>query len=195
MKIIEYPRARRIILEPGDHYAAAQPEILSTLLGSCVACCLYDPVKHIFGMNHFLLATQYPVLDGPVLTSDAGRYGIHAMELLINDLMKLGANRLRLRAKCFGGSDILRISVRTSLPTVGQTNVDFIESFLNSENIPIVSACLGGRQGLNIHFLGHDFSVRVKKIGAAKLSDVEHQEAHFWQKQIKAPEVGHLDTW
>ena len=101
------PLHQRITLRPGDHRATTDATVLSTLLGSCVAACLYDPSARVSGMNHFLLANRRYARSMPLNVTEAGRYGIHAMELLINDMMKLGAQRARLQAKVFGGGAIL----------------------------------------------------------------------------------------
>ncbi|HEY1072308.1 chemotaxis protein CheD, partial [Brevundimonas sp.] len=90
---------RRIHVGQGEHYVTSDPDVvLSTVLGSCVAMCLRDPVAGVGGMNHFLLP------EGAGAGTDAGRrYGAYAMELLINDVLKAGGRRDRLQAKLFGG--------------------------------------------------------------------------------------------
>jgi chemotaxis protein CheD len=92
------------VIHPGDYRVGRGPIVLSTLLGSCVAVCLYDPVRRLIGMNHFLLANRRCCRDVPVLASEAGRYGVHAMELLIDRMLHCGARRRDLKAKAFGGA-------------------------------------------------------------------------------------------
>lgn len=124
----------------GDHRVSSNPEeSLLTILGSCVAACLYDPVRGVGGMNHFLLADG----DG----QEAMRYGAYAMEVLINDLLKLGASRDRLEAKLFGGAKIME-----RLNDIGAENVLFARRFLATEGIPIVGESLGGRRARRIEF-------------------------------------------
>ena len=114
----------------GDHRVSSNPEeSLLTILGSCVAACLYDPVRGVGGMNHFLLADG----DG----QEAMRYGAYAMEVLINDLLKLGASRDRLMER---------------LNDIGAENVLFARRFLATEGIPIVGESLGGRRARRIEF-------------------------------------------
>jgi chemotaxis protein CheD len=100
--------------------------LLTTVLGSCVAACLVDRSIGLSGMNHFMLP------DG----GNAGRYGVFAMELLINEMMKRGARRERLQAKIFGGGQVMR---NYTCMNVGERNVEFVEQFLATERIAIVS--------------------------------------------------------
>ena len=109
MQIGQYQGLPRIIIDPGESYVTKKDEIISTLLGSCVAVCLYDPVNRVIGMNHFLLAQQHSAHNAALLGSEGGRYGIHAMELLINQMLKQGAQRIHLKAKAFGGGDVLKL--------------------------------------------------------------------------------------
>jgi chemotaxis protein CheD len=180
-----FKETRRIIIEPGEYYVSSKPEIISTLLGSCVSACLFDPVNRIFGMNHFLLAYRHHAHNVPVIQSDEGRYGMYAMELLINGMMKQGANRSTLKAKCFGGGNVLRLREdKKNQQTVGDVNVEFIKEFLASERIPIVSSCLGGRHGRNVHFIGTDYSVFIKKIGETQEQLLDKQERQYWKKNL-----------
>jgi chemotaxis protein methyltransferase CheR len=129
----------------GDCFATREPIEVSTVLGSCVAACLFDPVTRIGGMNHFML--PFHTRD----TAVSARYGVHAMELLINEIMKLGGDRRRLLAKVFGGADVLHI--RTPGMSIGRRNVDFIHQFLATERIPIAAKRLGGDSPLRVHFM------------------------------------------
>lgn len=189
MKILPYKGSRRIIIETGEYYASRSNEVISTLLGSCIAACLFDPVNRIFGMNHFLLAYRHHALNPAILETQEGSYGIYAMELLINEMMKLGANRLNLKAKCFGGGNVLTVSEdRENQTSVGETNVAFVKAFLQRENIPLLSASFGGDIGRTVHFVGSDYSVFVKKIDRNRQLLVEKQERRYWKRNIKQME-------
>lgn len=137
------PQERRIHVGQGEHYVTSDPNVvLSTVLGSCVAMCLRDPVAGVGGMNHFLLP------DGAGRGTDAGRrYGAYLMEVLINDVLKAGGRRERLEAKLFGGGRMF-----DSLTDVGTANADFAERFLADENIPVVGASLRGTGGRRVHY-------------------------------------------
>jgi chemotaxis protein CheD len=180
-----FKHTSRIIIDPGEYYVSNTQEVISTLLGSCVAACLYDPINNVIGMNHFLLAYKHHSFNHSPIESDEGRYGIHAMELLINDMMVKGANRSHLKAKCFGGGDVLHLHGELGgRRSVGGANIDFIREFLKGENIPVTGSSLGGNNGRNVHFVGEDFSVYVKKIEQNREQLVQQQERTYWQKTI-----------
>ena len=135
---------RRVHVIQGEYKVINDPNVvLTTILGSCVAACMRDPVVGVGGMNHFLL----PEGDGRGGGGDAVRYGAYAMELLINDLLKKGARRERLEAKIFGGGKLF-----DSLSDVGASNAAFAERFLRDEGIPIVSSSVGGVSARRVEF-------------------------------------------
>lgn len=126
----------------GDFAISAQPAVvLTTVLGSCVAVCLMDRTRGIGGMNHFLLPS------GGSEGGSSMRYGTHAMELLINGLLKQGAERSRLEAKVFGGA-----RMNDNLRDIGASNVAFAKDFLLAESIPILSESLLGSLARRIRF-------------------------------------------
>lgn len=135
---------RRINIIQGEYQVSDDPDsVISTLLGSCVAACMYDPVMRVGGMNHFLLPGE---ADG-VNSAQAERMGVHLMELLINGLLKLGAGRQSLQAKLFGGANIIR-----GLGNIGVSNAAFARDFLNREGIACVGGSLGGEKGRRVQF-------------------------------------------
>lgn len=131
---------------------------ISTILGSCVATCLHDPEAGVGGMNHFLL----PEANGSA--APAASFGINAMELLINDLIKKGADRRRLTAKVFGGARMI-----AGLSDVGAKNAAFVLDFLKREGIPCTGQSLGGTQARRIQFWPDDGRARQKLVGEAVL--------------------------
>ncbi|RKZ99715.1 MAG: chemotaxis protein CheD [Gammaproteobacteria bacterium] len=185
----KFKHTHRIIIDPGEYYVSNKQEVISTLLGSCVAACLYDPVNKVIGMNHFLLAYRHHSFTSPTIQSEEGRYGLNAMELLINDMMAKGAIRRHIKAKCFGGGDVLHLRGEIGgRKSVGGANIDFIREFLQDENIPMVGSALGGNHGRNVHFVGDDYSVFVKTIGKQREKALEQEERVYWQKSIKEHE-------
>lgn len=148
----------RITINIGGLRASRQPLLLDTVLGSCIAACLYDPVAGIGGMNHFML----PVGADPGNPTST-RYGVNAMELLISNLMKLGADRRRFQAKIFGGGHVLKI--RESLDGVPQRNIDFVRRFLEVEQIPVIREDLGGYQPRRILFQTHTGKAFLRYLG------------------------------
>lgn len=131
--------ARIINVPPGGHDLTAQPgEVLSTVLGSCVAACLRDPVLGLGGMNHFLLPGDQET--GTLPAPEDMRFGTAAMEVLINALLRKGAVRSRLEAKVFGGARMLTERTETA---VGSRNAAFVLRFLAREGIPVLAQDLG----------------------------------------------------
>ncbi len=188
----------RVILKPGEYYVSDEPAILSTLLGSCVSACLYDSVRGIIGMNHFLLAHHRYARNISFSITEAGRYGIQAMELLINAMLKCGAQRQSLRAKAFGGGMVLPDSGGDNFACVGAVNTRFIREFLLNDGIPLVMEDLGGEQGRVIHFVhGAGYPVYVRKIRKMQSQKIIHRERKFWQLSIAEHErpVPAADIW
>ncbi len=189
----------RITIDPGESYVTKKNEIISTLLGSCVAACLYDPVNRIIGMNHFLLAQQHGAQNTPLLATEEGRYGIHAMELLINKMLKQGAQRIHLKAKAFGGGDVLNLNNELrGGKSIGASNCEFITTFLSTERIPLIASNIGGNNGRNIFFLATDFSVYVKAIEPAYQQALVKEERQFLKTRSileQSPNTSQADFW
>lgn len=192
----------RVILDPGDYYASSTPVTISTLLGSCVSACLYDPVNKVIGMNHFMLSHQRYSRDIPMAQTEAGRYGVHAMELLINKMLKLGAEKRLFKAKAFGGSTIMGSDSDTSIfNCVGEVNSRFIREFLAFEEIPLLAENLGGKAGRVIHFSYGDFAVYMRLIKSVNKSKcLSMRDRDCWlhaiaeqQKQISG--IHNIELW
>ncbi|OYU69125.1 MAG: chemotaxis protein CheD [Alphaproteobacteria bacterium PA2] len=134
---------KKIHVIQGEHYVTSDPDVvLTTILGSCVAVCLRDVANGIGGMNHFLLP------EGPSDgTGESRRYGAFAMELLINDVLKMGGMRRNLEGKLFGGA---RMS--SGLTDIGAKNAAFAEQFMADEGIDVVSRSLGGFEARRIQY-------------------------------------------
>jgi chemotaxis protein CheD len=134
---------RRVNIVQGEFTVSDDPKaVLTTLLGSCVAACIRDPVSGVGGMNHFLLP------GGDVGSQkESERFGVHLMELLLNGLMRQGAHRDRLEAKVFGGARMM-----SGLSDIGAKNAAFAQRFLAYEGIKIISGDTGGQQGRRIQF-------------------------------------------
>ena len=166
----------------GDYYASREPEIIHTLLGSCVAVCLIDPVQQIGGMNHILLPGK-PDLR---LFDDSARYGINAMELLINKILNLGGKRRLLIAKAFGGGHIMPAISKEN--GVGKRNAKFVIDFLHNERIRIVNQDLGGQESRKIYFHTDTGEVFVKRIHHAcwqKIAREEKKQSFRIQSKLK----------
>lgn len=142
----------------GEYLASKKPIVIHTLLGSCVSACLFDPVSRIGGMNHIFLPGEADF----ECFNDCARFGVNAMELLINDMLKLGARKNNLVAKVFGGS--------STLPSfhvedhIGKKNSEFLVTFLDNESIRIVASNLGGNTGKKIYFSTYTGDVLLKHL-------------------------------
>ena len=135
-------RPVRLTVMQGQARVSGDPRVeLTTVLGSCIACCLFDPTNHVGGMNHFLLAEP-----------KGGRgvdehYGAYLMEVLINEMLAYGANRKAMRAHLYGGANM-----HSGMSRIGSANAAFAVSFLEQEQIPLVRSSLGGMQARRVDF-------------------------------------------
>lgn len=134
--------ARFVTLTQGEFHATRDPVVLSTVLGSCVAVCLHDPESGVGGMNHFLLPD-----GGKSMDARSDRYGVNAMEQLINALLRLGARRGALVAKAFGGANM-----SPRLAPIGDGNARFARQFLATEGINCIAESFGGTNARRVHF-------------------------------------------
>jgi chemotaxis receptor (MCP) glutamine deamidase CheD len=145
-------------LPMGGVLASGKHIKITTLLGSCVAACLYDPVAKVGGMNHILLPGSMQAGDDGLAT----RYGVNAMELLINRIMKLCGQRQNLRAKVFGGAKMLAFP--SSVIDIAALNSEFILEFLKRERIPVEAYSLGGTCALTVWFEPVTAKVQIRRV-------------------------------
>ncbi len=164
-------------LLPSEYYITKRQTALLTVLGSCVAACLHDPHAGIAGMNHFMLPDQGESgRDHPM----AMRYGTHAMDVLVSELIKAGARRERLRAKVFGGAAVL-----PNMPSlnIGDRNSGFVLRYLRAEQIDLYAQDLGGSYARRVCFLPESGKVVVRRLRTAQeLDPIQSQESELLQK-------------
>lgn len=142
----------------GEYEVSRDPHlVLTTVLGSCIACCLFDPVAKIGGMNHFLLASPPSSRDGP--GDDARRYGLYAMELLVNEMIKQGAVRATMRAHLYGGANM-----HSGMRAIGTENARFAEEFLRADGIQLVRSDTGGVQARRLDLQPATGRVRCRAV-------------------------------
>jgi chemotaxis protein CheD len=163
--------SRQVTLYLGGLHVSAKPVIIKTLLGSCVAVCLYDLEAGVGGMNHFMLPRGSA--EGMHGTT---RFGVHAMDCLVTELLKAGATRSRLVAKVFGGARVLDLDARVR---VAEQNIDFIHAYLDCERFPLVSEDVGGTLPRDVRFHTASGKVFVRKVAtrASLLEDELRQAA------------------
>ena len=147
------PDGRTRYIHQGEFAVGSEPEaIISTVLGSCVSICLWDPEARVGGMNHMLL----PEAHHPLQNLSAGAVD---MERMINALVHLGGDRRRLRAKVFGGASMLQ-----GMTDIGRRNAVFAETYLNREGIRCDAVSTGGDLARQIRFWPESGAARQRLV-------------------------------
>lgn len=131
-------------LYPSSLYVSEKHELITTILGSCVAVCLWDPKTEIGGMNHYML----PFWNGKGLASP--KFGNIAIEKLIQKMEQKGAARDTIVAKVFGGAAVL--NTNTNVLNIGNRNIQIAENLLQFNRINITASSMGGENGRKIIF-------------------------------------------
>lgn len=148
---------RRVTILQGDARATSDPrDEFSTVLGSCVAACLFDPLAGVGGMNHFLLAE--PPSANPSAAIDV-HYGVYLMEVLVNEMLARGARKHRLKAHLYGGANVNRTMMK-----IGSINAEFARGFLIREGIALMREDLGGTQARRVDFRPASGQVRCRAV-------------------------------
>ncbi len=181
-----------VVINPGEYYTSTDNEIISTVLGSCIAVCLYDEVNNIAGMNHFMLVGD--LRDERIFMEPSARYGIFAMEVLINDIIKKGGKKENLKAKVFGGGHVLNYKTREG--NVVDNNIRFAVTFLKLEKIPIVNQDVGGYQGRKILFFTDTYKVLVKKLRSTVSKEIQQEikQEQAYVKRLQQEQTAHKDN-
>lgn len=175
---------------PGEYYVTSGDKLIVTVLGSCVAVCLRDKITGIGGMNHFLLPNDGSNETG--LLTESARYGVYAMELLVNHLLKMGVSRSRFEAKVFGGGNVLR---GMTVNNVGQRNAEFVLDYLQVEQIPVVARDLLGEFPRKVYFFPDTGQVLVKKIKTLHNSTISDRESEYRMRVKFTPKSGDVELF
>lgn len=166
-------------LLPGDYYVTDRAELITTVLGSCVAACVYHRGTGVGGMNHFMLPrTGHGRFATPEeeFLGKASRYGNFAMEFLINGVLHFGGCRQDLEIKLFGGA-----SVVANLGGVGVSNVEFVLAYVEREGLALVSYDLGGVFPRKIVFDPRTGSVKLKTLEQLNNDTIMRRESSYQQ--------------
>jgi chemotaxis protein CheD len=142
---------------PGEYFVSNEDLVIMTVLGSCIAACMWDGPAKVGGMNHFML----PEGEG---MEGFGRYGSYAMELLINEMLKMGARRETMQAKIFGGAAVM---AGFTTMNVGERNTKFVKDYLAMERIPVVSQDVMDVQPRKVCFFPVTGKALVKRLAIA----------------------------
>jgi chemotaxis protein CheD len=175
---------------PGEYYVTRRDMILVTVLGSCVAACIRDGENGIGGMNHFMLPDDHGRENGPV--SSSARYGTFAMEILINQLLKMGARRSSLEAKVFGGGNVLP---GFSSNTVGRRNADFVLRFLETEKIRVIAQDLVDVYPRKVYYFPRTGRVLVKKLRRLNNMTILERERDYSAQLQRAEMTGAVELF
>ena len=175
---------------PGEYYVTTRNMLIVTVLGSCVSVCLRDRKTGVGGMNHFMLPGNGDGDAGPV--SNSARYGSYAMEILINHLLKFGAERKRLEAKVFGGGRVLS---GFTVNQVGDRNADFVLNYLQAEKIPIAAQDLLDIYPRKVYFFPATGRVSVRKLMTQHNSTIIDRETEYRRKIAQTKVSGDVELF
>lgn len=131
-------------LYPAALFADRRPHLVDTILGSCVAVCLYDPVKKMGSINHYML----PFWNGTGLASP--KYGNIAIQKIIDRMLEMGSNKRDIQAKIFGGGEV--VETKSNMFKIGERNIEIAIQLLKENNIKITGQSVGGKNGRKIRF-------------------------------------------
>ncbi|MFO1413485.1 MAG: chemoreceptor glutamine deamidase CheD [Burkholderiales bacterium] len=171
---------------PGEYWVTDKDHVVLTVLGSCVSACLHDPGLKLGGMNHFMLPGAHGGEAGAV-----ARYGINAMEILVNELIKRGSSRKRLIAKVFGGANV--IEGMTTM-NVGERNASFIHDFLRTEGIRVAAEDLLDVWPRKVAFFPHSGRALCRKIKLGDRADIVRREREY-ERSLKEERSGDIELF
>lgn len=178
---------------PGEYYVTAGDELVTTVLGSCVAACVRDRVLGIGGMNHFMLPVSADGKgwngSGDIL-STATRYGNYAMEHMINDILKHGGHKRHLEAKIFGGGRMM-----DTLSDVGARNIEFVREYLEIEGIPLEGESVGDIYPRKVIYVPATGKALVKRLKHLHNDTILRREADYRRDIAREPVAGSVELF
>lgn len=186
-----YFDAQAVKVLPGQYFATHGETMIVTVLGSCVSVCLRDRLTGVGGLNHFMLPHDSNA-EANSLVAASGRYGLYAMELLVNHLLKLGASRNRLEAKVFGGGQVLK---NMTFMNVGQRNVNFVMAHLRNESIPVIGKDVLDIYPRKVYFFPKTGKVMLKKIHSLHNTTIIDREKAYMHEIETQPVAGEVDLF
>ena len=173
---------------PGEYYVTSNQEVVTTVLGSCISVCVYDPVNLIGGMNHFMLPSGNNDND---IMSQSFRYGDVAMEKLVNVILRHGGNKSELIFKAFGGGQIIK-----NMTSIGQRNISFLHKFMTMEGYKLSASDLGGPHPRKVVFNPLDGKVKLKRLQHMHNDTILERENRYETEISRQEEVtGEIDLF
>jgi len=179
---------------PGEYYVSRSDELITTVLGSCVSACLWDPFSRVGGMNHFMLPHDASGNGGRWGALEelraSTRYGTFAMESLINGILANGGERRNLKAKVFGGGRVLR-----QMSDVGMRNIHFVRHYLESEGISVFGEDLGGPYPRKVVFYPLTGKAFVKRLRVLHNETIVEREQEYLHDIDAKPVQGSVELF
>jgi chemotaxis protein CheD len=180
-------------LMPGEYYVTRHPEMIATVLGSCVSACIRDARLGYGGMNHFMLpldGSQGQSVWGSAVSA-ATRYGNVAMERLINDILKLGGKREHLEIKLVGGGRVLA----EMTTDIGARNIEFVRQYVAAEGFKVRGEDLGDVYPRRVVYFPQTGRIRVRRLTTDRDETLAARERHYLQQLDAKPVDGDVELF
>jgi chemotaxis protein CheD len=178
---------------PGEYYVTNTNEVITTVLGSCIAACIRDKETGVGGMNHFMLpeTNEHKLSAGAEhVVGNATRYGNYAMEHLINVILSNGGKRKNLEVKLFGGGKII-----PTLGDVGLNNINFVLEYIDTEALQLVSQDLGDIYPRKVIYFPKTGKARMKKIKNLHNETIVSREKQYRSTIKDVPVVSDIELF
>ncbi|MBO1924437.1 chemoreceptor glutamine deamidase CheD [Thiomicrorhabdus sp. 6S3-12] len=174
---------------PGEFYVTQDNERIETVLGSCIAACVRDPIAGVGGMNHFMLPVEKNTASVSEL-SDANRYGNYAMENLVNSILTKGGRRERLEFKLFGGGRIM-----SSMTNIGWYNIGFAFDYVYTEGFQLVAQDIGDIFPRKVIYYPNSGRARVRRLNPMHNQSLAAQENQYIHNIESKPVEGDVELF
>lgn len=188
-EVMLYTSAKRGVVyakvQPGQFYVCKNATEITTVLGSCISACIFDPKAGVGGLNHFMLPEEFSNLSSTKSdkSKPSNRFGEHAMDSLLNNLLAAGAQKVNLQAKVFGGAKVLDIK-----SNIGALNIQFAEEYLRTNQIAVVASDVGGKLPRKLIFEPTTGRVQVHRLRNAYFEHVASKERHYLDRLSQSVE-------
>ena len=189
----KYNNMHAVKILPGQYYVTRGPEMIVTVLGSCISACIRDNIAGIGGMNHFLLPRSKDGIDHRRASDPdaATRYGNYAMEHMINDILTHGGKRRYFEVKICGGGRVLK----NMQIDIGQKNIDFIKDYIWTEGLTIAAEDVGGIYPRKVQYVPSTGRMRIKKLRTLHNDTIIKREQKYVHDLEKLPMSGEVELF
>lgn len=152
MRSLDQSVAPHVHLSPGHLIVTGEPRVVTTVLGSCVAVTLYDPVTSLAGICHAMLAKPQHTVAAEVEGNLRYRYACYAVPALIAAFRRAGVPFDRVQVKLFGGGNVIQQACPSSTPSIGSANVEASREILLRASLQVAAESTGGDRGRKLVF-------------------------------------------